>query len=73
VQPELVLAGQLVVGVDIDARGFASGYGVVLEIDQADAGAVLAAIRSGQIDLVGVPLADRRSTYSSELNVVAPS
>ena len=73
VQPELVLAGQLVVGVDIDARGFASDYGVVLEIDQADAGAVLAAVRSGQIDLVGVPLADRRSAYSSDTTVVAPS
>ncbi|MFY9330183.1 MAG: hypothetical protein WAO41_00720 [Candidatus Nanopelagicales bacterium] len=57
VEPELVLAGLLVTAVDSDARGFATDYGVIVDIDANDAGLLLRAIRVGRIDLVGVPFA----------------
>lgn len=53
--PELVLAGALVAGIDIDARGFAGDYGVVIEVTPDQAPDLLAAVRGGLIDLVRVP------------------
>lgn len=53
--PELVLEGVLVSQVAVDGVGLGGEYGVVLEIDPRDAAAVLAAARSGGIDLVRVP------------------
>ena len=57
--PELVLEGVLVSQVAVDGVGLGGEYGVVLEIDPRDASAVLAAARSGGIDLVRVPAVTR--------------
>lgn len=57
--PELVLEGVLVSEVAIDGVGLGGEYGVVLEIDPRDAAALLAAVRSGGIDLVRVPAVTR--------------
>lgn len=54
--PELVLEGALVSDVAIDGVGLGGEYGVVLQIEPQDAEAVLAALRSGGIDLVRVPV-----------------
>lgn len=56
--PELVLPGALVASIDVDARGFAGDYGVVLEIAPDQAPAVLTAVRGALIDLVRVPYGD---------------
>lgn len=53
--PALVLAAALVSAVSADAVGFGGEYGVTLEIAPDDAAAVLAAVRSGAVDLVRVP------------------
>lgn len=53
--PELVLEGVLVSEVAIDGVGLGGEYGVVLEIAPADASSLIAAARSGGIDLVRVP------------------
>ncbi|MFO1541347.1 MAG: hypothetical protein ACKOTZ_13030 [Chloroflexota bacterium] len=53
--PTLVLASALVSAVSADAVGFGGEYGVTLEIRPEDAAAVLAAVRSGAVDLVRVP------------------
>lgn len=55
VKPTLVLAGALVSSVSSDAVGFGGEYGVVLEVAPQAAGDVLAALRTGSIDLVRVP------------------
>lgn len=55
VEPKLVLAGALVSGVSTDAVGFGGEYGVVLEVTPEAAGDLLAALRTGSIDLVRVP------------------
>ena len=57
--PELVLEGVLVSEVAVDGVGLGGEYGVVLEIDPRDAAALLAAARSGGIDLVRVPAVAR--------------
>lgn len=53
--PELVLEGVLVSHVAVDGVGLGGEYGVVLEIDPREAAALLAAVRTGGIDLVRVP------------------
>ena len=53
--PALVLAAALVSAVSADAVGFGGEYGVTLEIRPEDAAGVLAAVRSGAVDLVRVP------------------
>lgn len=53
--PELVLEGVLVSEVAVDGVGLGGEYGVVLEIEPREAAALLAALRSGGIDLVRVP------------------
>ena len=53
--PELVLQGVLVSEVAVDGVGLGGEYGVVLEIAPADASSLIAAARSGGIDLVRVP------------------
>lgn len=55
-EPRLVLPGVLVVGIDVEARGFAGDYGVIVEVDPELAGEVLTAVRGGTIDLVRVPV-----------------
>lgn len=55
-EPELVLAGALVAAIDVEARGFAGDYGVVIEVAPEQAQSVLAAVRGGMIDLVRVPV-----------------
>lgn len=57
IRPVLVLADLLVTAVDVESRGFATDYGVIVEVSTADAQAVLTAIRAGSVDLVGVPFA----------------
>ena len=57
--PELVLERVLVSQVAVDGVGMGGEYGVVLEIDPRDAAALLAAARSGGIDLVRVPAVAR--------------
>lgn len=57
--PELVLESVLVSEVAVDGVGYGGEYGVVLEIDPRDAAALLAAVRSGGIDLVRVPAVTR--------------
>lgn len=57
--PELVLESVLVSEVAVDGVGLGGEYGVVLEIDPRDAAALLAAARSGAIDLVRVPAVAR--------------
>ena len=57
--PELVLESVLVSEVAVDGVGLGGEYGVVLEIDPADAADLLAAARSGGIDLVRVPAVTR--------------
>jgi hypothetical protein len=57
--PELVLEGVLVSEVAVDGVGLGGEYGVVLEIDPGDAADLLAAARSGGIDLVRVPAVTR--------------
>jgi hypothetical protein len=57
--PELVLEGVLVSEVAVDGVGLGGEYGVVLEIVPADAAPLLAAARSGGIDLVRVPAVTR--------------
>jgi hypothetical protein len=54
--PLLVLANALVASIDVEARGFAGDYGVVLEVSPQDAETVLAAVRGASIDLVRVPV-----------------
>lgn len=53
--PELVIEGALVSDVAIDGVGLGGEYGVVLQVAPAETEAVLAAVRSGGIDLVRVP------------------
>lgn len=55
-RPTLVLPGALVASIDIDARGFAGDYGVVVEVDPDLAEPLLRAVRGGLIDLVRVPV-----------------
>lgn len=55
-RPELVLEGVLVSQVAVDGVGLGGEYGVVLEIDPRAAAALIAAVRSGGIDLVRVPV-----------------
>jgi hypothetical protein len=57
--PELVLQDVLVSQVAVDGVGLGGEFGVVLEIDPSDAAAVIAAARSGGIDLVRVPAVTR--------------
>ncbi|MGA1501103.1 MAG: hypothetical protein ACO38Z_00655 [Candidatus Nanopelagicales bacterium] len=57
--PELVLEGVLVSEVSVDGVGLGGEYGVVLEISPRDAAALIAAARSGGIDLVRVPAVTR--------------
>jgi len=57
--PELVLESALVSTVAVDDVGLGGEYGVVLQVDPRDAGALLAAVRSGGIDLVRVPAVTR--------------
>jgi hypothetical protein len=57
--PELVLENVLVSQVAVDGVGLGGEYGVVLEIAPRDTSAVLAAARSGAIDLVRVPAVTR--------------
>jgi hypothetical protein len=57
--PELVLEGVLVSEVAVDGVGLGGEYGVVLEVDPGDAAGLLAAARSGGIDLVRVPAVTR--------------
>lgn len=54
--PTLVLEGVLVTGVTVDSMGIGGEYGVTVEVDPRDTGAVLAAVRSGAIDLVRTPV-----------------
>lgn len=56
VEPALVLPAALVSAVSADSVGFAGEYGVTLEIAPDAAAAVLAAVRSGAVDLVRVPV-----------------
>lgn len=53
--PELVLGRVLVSSVAEDAAGFGGEYGVILEVPPTAAAGLLAAVRSGAIDLVRVP------------------
>jgi hypothetical protein len=53
--PRLVLEGVLVSNVAVDGVGLGGEYGVVLEVEPADTGDLLEAVRSGGIDLVRVP------------------
>lgn len=55
-EPVLVLAAALVSAVSADAVVFGGEYGVTLEIHPDDAAGVLAAVRSGAVDLVRVPV-----------------
>jgi hypothetical protein len=57
--PQLVLESVLVSQVAADGVGLGGEYGVVLEIAPRDTAAVLAAARSGAIDLVRVPAVTR--------------
>lgn len=53
--PELVIEGVLVSQVAVDGVGLGGEYGVVLEVAPADTAVLIAAVRSGGIDLVRVP------------------
>ncbi len=53
--PRLVLERVLVSQTAMDGVGMGGEFGVVLQIDPSDAAAVIAAARSGGIDLVRVP------------------
>ena len=55
-RPQLVLAGALVSAVSVESVGFGGEYGIVLEVEPQSTGDVLAAVRSGAVDLVRVPL-----------------
>ena len=55
-RPALVLESVLVSQVAVDGVGLGGEYGVVLEIDPRAAAALIAAVRSGGIDLVRVPV-----------------
>lgn len=55
--PELVLRQAVVAEVASDRMGIGGELGVVLQVSPTDAAAVVAAGRSGAIDLVAVPLA----------------
>lgn len=55
-KPVLVLEGVLVTGVTIDSMGVGGEYGVTVEVAPRDAAAVLAAVRSGALDLVRTPV-----------------
>ncbi len=57
-RPELVLPAALVSSVSADAVGFGGEYGVVLEVAPASAADVLAAVRTGAVDLVRVPVGE---------------
>ncbi len=59
-RPNLVLPDALVSGIDVDARGFAGDYGVVVEVAPDQAESLLTAVRGGLIDLVRVPLGVQR-------------
>lgn len=65
IEPQLVLPDALVVGIDVDARGFAGDYGVVVEIVPEEARGLLAAVRGGMIDLVRVPHGSRTEPPST--------
>lgn len=54
-RPRLVLERVLVSQVAVDGVGMGGEFGVVLQVDPGDAAAVLAAARTGGIDLVRVP------------------
>ena len=54
-EPRLVLAGATVVAVAADAVGASGESGVVIDVPEADVASVIAAARSGLIDLVSVP------------------
>ena len=60
VRPILVLPNALVASIDVDARGFAGDYGVVVEVAPDQAESLLTAVRGGLIDLVRVPLGAAR-------------
>lgn len=57
--PVLVLEGVLVSEVSVDGVGLGGEYGVVLQIDPSAAAPLIAAARSGGIDLVRVPAVAR--------------
>ena len=57
-RPELVLPAALVSSVSADAVGFGGEYGVVLEVAPEAAADVLAAVRTGAVDLVRVPVGE---------------
>jgi len=54
--PRLVLTHVLVSGVDTDTSGIASDLTVMLQVPTNDVGDVVAASRSGAVDLVAVPI-----------------
>jgi hypothetical protein len=58
-RPALVLRAALVSGGDAGVVGVAGESGVVLEVPSADAATLLAAVRSGAVDLVRVPVGSR--------------
>lgn len=60
VRPKLVLPNALVASIDVDARGFAGDYGVVVEVAPDQTESLLTAVRGGWIDLVRVPLGAAR-------------
>jgi len=57
--PVLVLEGALVSQVAVDGVGLGGEYGVVLEVAPRETAALIAAARSGGIDLVRVPAVTR--------------
>lgn len=55
-RPTLALASALVTAVTVDAMGVGGEYGVTVQIAPSDAEPLLAAVRSGAIDLVRTPV-----------------
>lgn len=64
--PLLVLPQVLVVSADRESVGVGGEIAVVIEVPQAEVSLVVAAIRSGVVDLAAVPIADSLASGSSD-------
>lgn len=60
--PERVLGGVSVGGRLADGLGVGGEVGIVIEVPESDVGALVAAARSGVIDLVSVPLGSQQAS-----------
>lgn len=69
--PRLVLADVVVTAVAADQSALSGELGVVLDVPEQQVGALVAATRGGDLDLIAVPLSGQRSTTAAVPPVAA--